>query len=172
LKIQYKSRNVDISESMKEYLKKKVEKLERLIDDDSADLEMKFEKEHERTTVEATLRLRSIIVRSKETTKDFYVAIDSCVDTLEKRFKRFKDRYMTLKREKVQPVQPEIKDTEETDKVVKIKKFILSPIDVNEAILQMELLGHEFFVFRNAEDGQINVLYKREDGNYGLIIPQ
>ncbi len=172
MKIQYKSRNVDVSESMKSYLNKKIEKLERLIDDSSADLEIKFEKEHERATVEATLRLRTIIVRAKDTMTDFYPAIDSCLDTLEKRFKRFKERAMTLKRERVQRPQPEVKETGEQEKIVKIKKFILSPIDVNEAILQMEMLGHEFFVFRNADDGQINVLYRRDDGNYGLIVPQ
>lgn len=170
MKIQYKARNVEISEAMKSYFEKKVEKIERLIEDPSADIEVKFEKDRESDIVESTLKLRSIIIRAKETTTDFYASIDGCIDTLEKRFKRLKERYMTLKREKAQPTQPTVEEEKET--IVKIKQFVLSPIDVNEAITEMEMLGHEFFVFRNSEDGQINVLYKREDGNYGLIIPQ
>ncbi|BBJ27738.1 ribosome hibernation-promoting factor, HPF/YfiA family [Athalassotoga saccharophila] len=170
MKIQYKARNVEISDAMKNYFEKKVEKIERIVDDPSADIEVKFEKERERSIVEATLKLRSIIIRAKETTTDFYASIDGCIDTIEKRFKRLKERYTTLKREKVQPQVKEVE--EEEQKVVKIKKFVLSPIDINEAIVEMEMLGHQFFVFRNVEDGQINVLYKREDGNYGLIIPQ
>jgi len=172
LKIQYKSRNVEISDAMKSYFEKKVEKLERLIEDPAADVEVKFEKERENSIVEATLKLRSIIIRAKENTTDFYASIDGCVEILEKRFKRFKERYTTLKREKVQPPQPET-EVEKEEKVVKIKKFVLSAIDVNEAIVEMEMLGHQFFIFRNVDDNnQINVLYKREDGNYGLIIPQ
>ncbi len=170
LKIQYKARNIEISDAMKNYFEKKVEKIERIVDDPSADIEVKFEKERESSIVEATLKLRSIIIRAKETTTDFYASIDGCIDTIEKRFKRLKERYTTLKREKPQPQTKEVE--EEEQKVVKVKKFVLSPIDVNEAIVEMEMLGHQFFVFRNAEDGQINVLYKREDGNYGLIIPQ
>ncbi|PMP71263.1 MAG: ribosomal subunit interface protein [Mesoaciditoga sp.] len=170
LKIHYKARNIEISDAMKNYFEKKVEKIERIIDDPSADIEVKFEKERESSIVEATLKLRSIIIRAKETTTDFYASIDGCIDTIEKRFKRLKERYTTLKREKVQPPVKEVE--EEEQKIVKVKKFVLSPIDVNEAIVEMEMLGHQFFVFRNVEDGQINVLYKREDGNYGLIIPQ
>ncbi len=170
MKIQYKSRNVELSDAMKSYFEKKAEKLERLIEDPSADIEVKFEKERENSVVEATLKLRSIIIRAKETTTDFYASIDGCVEILEKRFKRFKERSTTLKREKVQPSQPEV---EKEEKVVKVKKFVLSAIDVNEAIVEMEMLGHQFFVFRNVDDNnQINILYKREDGNYGLIIPQ
>lgn len=171
LKIQYKSRNVEISDAMKNYFERKVEKIERIIDDPSADIEVKFEKERENNIVEATLKLRSIIIRAKETTTDFYASMDGCIDTIEKRFKRLKERYTTLKREKPQP-QPTEVESEEEQKIVKVKRFVLSPIDVNEAIVEMEMLGHQFFVFRNVDDGQINVLYKREDGNYGLIIPQ
>lgn len=172
MKIQYKARNVELSDALKGYVDRKLEKLSRIINnEDAAEIEAKFEKEHERTTVEMTFKLRSIIVRSKETTKDFYASIDNAVDTIEKRLKRFKEKSRTLKRERAEEIQPEA-ETEEPQRVVKVKRFPLTPIDVDEAIMQMEMLDHEFFVFRNSDGEKVNVIYKRKNGDYGLIVPQ
>ncbi len=175
LKIQYKSRNIELSEAMKEYFSKKMSKIERLIRDEECDVEARFSKERQLYTVEITFKMKSIIVRAEEKTKDFYASVDSAVDNLERRLKRFKDRFRTLKREKAieeaaNVAQPE--ENEEKEKVVKVKKFELRPMSVEEAIIQLEMLDHEFFMFRNAESDQINVLYRRKDGNYGLIVPE
>jgi len=170
LKIQYKSRNVEISNAMKEYVDKKLKKLERIVNDEDSDAEVRFSKERQRYTVEITLKLKSIIVRAEESTKDFYASVDNAVDNLGRRLKRFKDRYRTLKREKAET--PEPVTVEGKEKVVKVKKFILRPMNVDEAMVQLDMLDHEFFMFRNAENDQINLLYRRKDGNYGLIVPR
>jgi len=174
LKIQYKSRNLEISDAMKEYFNKKISKLERLVNDEDGEVEVRFSKVRQLYTVEVTLKMRSIIVRAEEKTKDFYACVDNAVNNLERRLKRFKERFRTLKREKaVEAAQESVTAEEENkEKVVKVKKFELRPMSVDEAMIQLDMLDHEFFVFRNAEDDQINVLYRRKDGNYGLIVPQ
>ncbi len=172
MKIQYKSRNLEISDAMKEYFSKKMAKLERLVNDDDGEVEVRFSKMRQLYTVEVTLKMRSIIVRAEESTKDFYAAVDNAINNLERRLKRFKERFRTLKREKnVEEVSSE-NTPEETEKVVKVKKFELRPMSLEEAMMQLDLLDHEFFMFRNSESDQINVLYRRKDGNYGLIVPQ
>ncbi len=170
LKIQYKSRNVELSNAMKEYVDKKLKKLERIVNDEDSEAEVRFSKERQRYTVEITLKLRSIIVRAEESTKDFYASVDNAVNNLERRLKRFKDRHRTLKREKAESTEPVVE--EEKEKVVKVKKFLLRPMNVEEAMIQLDMLDHEFFMFRNVEDNQINLLYRRKDGNYGLIVPR
>jgi len=172
LKIQYKSRNLEISEAMKEYFSKKMAKLERLVNDEDGEVEVRFSKMRQLYTVEVTLKMRSIIVRAEESTKDFYASVDSAINNLERRLKRFKDRFRTLKRERNVEETSVESVPEEHEKVVKVKKFELRPMSLEEAIMQLDLLDHEFFMFRNSEDDQINVLYRRKDGNYGLIIPQ
>ncbi len=174
MKIQYKSRNLEISDAMKEYFNKKISKLERLVNDEDGEVEVRFSKVRQLYTVEVTLKMRSIIVRAEEKTKDFYACVDNAVNNLERRLKRFKERFRTLKREKaVEAAQESVTAEEENkEKVVKVKKFELRPMSVDEAMIQLDMLDHEFFVFRNAEDDQINVLYRRKDGNYGLIVPQ
>ncbi|WP_456398612.1 ribosome hibernation-promoting factor, HPF/YfiA family [Mesoaciditoga sp.] len=172
MKIQYKSRNLEISDAMKEYFSKKMTKLERLVNDDDGEVEVRFSKMRQLYTVEVTLKMRSIIVRAEESTKDFYASVDNAINNLERRLKRFKERFRTLKREKnVEEVSSE-NTPEETEKVVKVKKFELRPMSLEEAMMQLDLLDHEFFMFRNSESDQINVLYRRKDGNYGLIVPQ
>ncbi len=172
MKIQYKSRNLEISDAMKEYFSKKMTKLERLVNDDDGEIEVRFSKMRQLYTVEVTLKMRSIIVRAEESTKDFYASVDNAINNLERRLKRFKERFRTLKREKnVEEVSSE-NTPEETEKVVKVKKFELRPMSLEEAMMQLDLLDHEFFMFRNSESDQINVLYRRKDGNYGLIVPQ
>ncbi len=170
LKIQYKARNVELSNAMKEYVDKKLKKLDRIVNDDDSEAEVRFSKERERYTVETTLKLRSIIVRAEESTKDFYASVDNAVNNLERRLKRFKDRYRTLKREKVENPEPVAEDKKE--KIVKVKRFLLRPMNVDEAMIQLDMLDHEFFMFRNVEDDQINLLYRRKDGYYGLIAPK
>ncbi len=176
LKIQYKSRNVELSEAMKEYFSKKMAKLERLIKDEDSDVEARFSKERQFYTVEITFKMRSIIVRAEEKNKDFYASVDVAVDNLERRLKRFKDRFRTLRRERAAEeanvITGEDATKENEEKVVKIKKFELRPMSVEEAMIQLEMLDHEFFMFRNAENDQINVIYRRRDGNYGLITPE
>ncbi len=174
MKIQYKSRNLEISDAMKEYFSKKMAKLERLVNDEDGEVEVRFSKLRQLYTVEVTLKMRSIIVRAEEKTKDFYASVDSAINNLERRLKRFKDRFRTLKREKGGEEAALSAEAEgsEKEKIVKVKKFELRPMSVEEAMMQLDLLDHEFFMFRNVEDDQVNVLYRRKDGNYGLIVPR
>ncbi len=171
MKILHKARNVEVSNAMKEYIEKKLSKLERIVKDDNSEVEVRISKSHERYTVEVTLKMRAIIVRAEETTKDFYASVDNAVNNLERRLKRYKDRFRTLKREKSENIQNQEPEEKSGESIVKIKKFELRPMNLDEAIMQIEMLDHEFFVFRNTDGDQINVLYRRKDGNYGLIVP-
>ncbi len=171
MKIQHKSRNIEVSDTMKEYIEKKLAKLNRIVKDDNSEVEVRLAKAHERYTVEITLKMRSIIVRAEETTNDFYASVDNAVGNLERRLKRYKDRFRTLKRERAGNFQSQEAEEKNRDKVVKIKKFELRPMSLDEALIRIDMLDHEFFVFRNIDGDQINVLYKRKDGNYGLIVP-
>ncbi len=171
MKIQRKSRNVEVTDNMKEYIEKKLSKLNRIVKDDNSEVQVRLEKSHERYTVEITFKMRSIIVRAEETTSDFYASVDNAVNNLERRLKRYKDRFRILKRERTESFQTPGTEEKSTDKVVKVKKFELRPMNLDEALMQIDMLDHEFFVFRNVDNDQINVLYKRRDGNYGLIVP-
>ena len=119
-------------------------------------------------------------MRVEEEDADLYAAIDRAVDRLETQVKRFRERRYVGKRHSYQgPPPPEVRDLEalrkpeeeEGPRIVRVKRFEMKPMDPEEAAFQMEALGHSFFVFRNAKTDEINVIYRRKDGNYGLIEP-
>src|SRR5699024_3887500 len=122
--------------------------------------------------------LPGTILRAEEATDDMYATIDKVVDILERQIRKHKtklqNRYQdgrTIRFENIAPLTRE-EEEKEKPKIVKTKRFDMKPMDVEEAVLQMELLRHNFFMFLNAETDDLNVLYKRKDGNYGLIEPE
>ena len=171
-----RSRNVNVTDGLKEHVEKKIGKLEKFFDQvQEAQVTLSVEKE--RHIVEVTVPLNGIILRGQEESGDMYASVDMVVDKLEKQidkyktrlFKRFRGNGNKLKQ--AAGVSQTVEDFEEGS-IVKVKRFIVKPMVVDEAIMQMNLIGHDFFVFFNSDSEDVNVVYKRKDGNYGLIEPQ
>ncbi len=122
--------------------------------------------------VEVTIPLKNFILRAEETQEDFYAAIDTVIDKLERQIRKNKTRISSRKKEIVEfsyDYIDEIEDEKETNKIVKRKKIEVKPMDEEEAILQMELLGHQFYLFKDMETNKPSLIYKRKDGDYGII---
>lgn len=168
-------KNIEVTEALKEKAIKKFGKFEKLFNPGTeAHITMSVEKN--RHILEVTIPFSGGILRAEEANSDMYTSIDKVVDRLEKQIRRNKTRLEKRLREGA--YHPEnfsfSGDVEEENRfeIVKSKRFAIKPMDVEEAILQMNLLGHEFFMFSNAETKEVNVVYRRKDGNYGLIEPE
>ena len=174
MNINYKGRHIEITDPLRKKMEKKLQKLERFLKGiDNINVVFTSEKK-DRNIVEVTLAARSIIIRAQEEQKDMYTAIDMVVDKLESQIKKYKGKlYDKFKNhyDAFQEVQEEEieEENEEEISIDKVKEFEVKPMSPEEAVLQMELLGHNFFVFRNAENNKVNVVYKRKNGGYGLI---
>lgn len=165
---------IKITKAMNEYIEEKLGKLDKYLENSEnvrANVMVKV-KGHEQT-VEITIPLKSFILRSEETKDDFYAAVDKTIDKLERQVRKNKTRMMS---KKVNPVYDfdfsvieETKEDKEENKIVKRKTVEVKPMNEEEAILQMELLGHEFYMYKDSESGKSAVVYKRKDGNYGVI---
>ena len=172
MKLQFIGKNIEITDALKEITAKKFEKLDKFF---SKDIEGKvtFSSVKNDKIFEATIYLpNSTILRAEESTSDMYTSIDIVLDNLERQIRKNKTKLQkkyqaldTIRFEKIsEPV------AEEEPKIVRDKNFDVATMSEEEAILQIELLNHDFFIFKNAKDSKTNVLYKRKDGNYGLII--
>jgi len=171
-----RSRNVNVSEGLREHVEKKIGKLEKFFDQvQEAQVTLSVEKE--RHIVEVTVPVNGMILRGQEESGDMYASVDMVVDKLEKQIDKYKTRLFKRFRgnggkSKQAPVVSQTVEDFDEGQVVKIKRFIVKPMVVDEAIMQMNLIGHDFFVFFNSDSEDVNVVYKRKDGNYGLIEPQ
>ncbi len=169
MKYNIRGNKMDVTEAIKDYLESKLSKVEKYFDDDVEAKAIVSAKGREQK-VEVTIWSGKYNVRAEETNEDLYAAIDLVVEKLERQLKKYKDKLNSKKVIKEDYV-PEIEELfeDEEQKVVRRKEVFLKPIDEDEAITQMELLGHPFFVFKNVETDKINVVYKRNDGDYGII---
>ena len=162
-----------ITEAMNDYIKEKLEKLEKYLENSDtvrANVMVKV-KNHEQT-VEITIPLKSFILRSEETKEDFYAAVDKTIDKLERQIRKNKTKLMSRQSKPSYDFNfdtIELDEPEEEQKIVKRKNVEVKPMHEEEAILQMELLGHQFYMFKDAETDKYAVVYKRKDGNYGVI---
>ena len=175
MQISFSGKHIDITDALKEYAISKLKKLNRFYKGPMS-VEVLMNVEHERQIVEITTHVKGMILRVEESSNDMYASIDSAVDKLEARIKRYKDKirnkHRSVEKVGIEENSPLGSENDESGyKVVKEKEFEVKPISVDEAIMQMEMLGHSFFVFRDSKTDRINVLYKRKDGNYGLIKP-
>ncbi|MGB9787225.1 MAG: ribosome hibernation-promoting factor, HPF/YfiA family [Dictyoglomus turgidum] len=175
MQINYVSKNVNITENLQEYAERKLSKLSRFFDN-IENIEVVFSEEDwrdgsKRHRVEVTLKANGKIIKASEANQDFRSSVDLVVDKLEAQLKKLKEKLVDKGRrtESIRGILIE-ETKEEKPEVVKVKRFLLKPMDLEEAILQMELLGHDFFIFRDAETDKIEVVYKRKDGKYGLIV--
>jgi len=174
MKIQVRGRNVEVTDALKEYVAKRLGKLEKFRENlGDALVTLTVEKESHR--VEVTIPVNGMLLRGEETTGDMYASIDLVVDKLEKQLEKYKGK-LFKRAGKVGDTQvrppAEERNSDDGPRVVRTKRFAIKPMAVDEAVMQMNLLGHSFFVFSNAETEQVNVVYRRKDGNFGLIEPE
>lgn len=164
---------IKITQAMKDYIEEKISKLDKYFENsDSIEATINVKVNKNDQIVEITIPLKNVILRSEEKKDDFYAAVDKSIDKLERQIRKNKTRMMSKKVKNVDDfIFDEIKDSklEETRKVVKRKTISPKPMNEEEAILQMELLGHEFFVYISDVTDKTCVVYKRHDGNYGII---
>ena len=165
---------LEITEAMESYAKEKLTKLDKYIEDQEAKATVVVKVSGHLHKVEVTIPLKSLILRAEESQEDFYAAIDLVIDKLERQIRKNKTRIASSKKKEVKDFAYNyIEEIEETDEepqtIVKRKKIDLKPMDEEEAILQMELLGHSFYLFKDMNTNKPTLVYKRKDGNYGVI---
>ncbi len=175
----YTGKNMSVSEKLKERTEQKLSKLGRLLPED-AEVFVAFSSIKTDNKIEVTIPLHKRVLRAEVTTGDMYQSIDEIIDILEKQMVKFKTRLKHKSRrdgafrdEFILLSQPSDEETNDSHEIVieKNKHFELRPMDAEEAVMEMELLGHTFFVFRNAHTETVNVVYKRRNGTYGIIEP-
>ncbi len=199
MKTQIKGRNVTVTEPLRQYAEEKLERVHKLLMQRRIDevtrveLELMVEKNPsipEPCLAEATIFTRGPVLRARESSADMYAAIDLVMDKLTRRAKKYHDKVhgktrrghekMPIEAAMIPDLEPvavaaahedDLEAVGDNGQVVKSKQFALKPMSVQEATLQLELVGHDFFVFTNVESSRTNVVYRRNDGHYGLIEP-
>lgn len=176
MKISISGKNMNITDALREVTEKKLGKLEKYFYEDVL-VNATLSVEKNRHIIEVTIPFSGVIIRAEESSDDMYQSIDKVVDVLERQIRKHKTKLQkknkgleTIRFENIQALPQE--DDDKEPKIVRVKRFAMKPMDAEEAILQMELLRHAFYVFRNAETDEVNIVYKRKDGNYGLIEPE
>lgn len=165
-------RKLELTKDLKGYIEKKFSKLDKFFDDD-ADARVTMSVEKDRQKAEATIYSKNMIYRVEEVTSDMYGTIDRAVSSIERQIRKHKTRLEKRLREGSLvhsdfDTSDQVVEEKEFN-IVKTKKFETKPMSTEEAVLQMNLLGHEFFVFENDLSGDTNIVYKRKDKDYGLI---
>jgi len=184
MEVTIRGRNIAVTDRLNEYVTKKASKLDRYLPTiDEAHMELSVEKTRaaqHRQVAQLTVRSRGTILRAEERDNDLFAAIDAVLDKMHRQISRYKDR-LQKRGERAAgsksdvaaaEAQPEGESELLAGAIVRTKRFLISPMAAEEALEQMELLGHDFFVFFNADTESMNVLYRRKDGNYGLLQPE
>lgn len=177
MKFNIRGENIEVTPALKEYVEKKLSKLERYFDT-FPEIKVNLKVYSDKQRIEVTIPFTDLLLRAEETNSDMYAAIDLVVDKIERQIRKHKTKVNRKLREKgsvktnfILPEAVAVLDAVEEDELelVRTKRFDLKPMDVEEAILQMDMLGHSFFVFTNADTNETNVVYGSKDGKYGLI---
>ena len=181
MRFTFTGKNLNIFDDVKEKAEKKIGRIQRLIPDD-VDVAVTISKVRHQFKVEVSMPLHKRMLRAEVTAGDISACLDSVVDVLEKQIVKYKGRLRERSRRSAvsseeetffQNAVQEKQDSSDSDVVIhRTKRFALKPMDAQEAVMEMELLGHSFFVFRNGTTDEVNVVYRRNDGEYGLIEPQ
>ena len=168
-------RNIEVTPGLREAVEDKIGKLDRYFTPDT-EVNVTMSVQRERQNIEVTIPIKGSIIRAEESSSDMYVSIDLVEEVIERQILKYKKKLVYRKQS-----SPYFSDTflqedtpisEDEIKIVKTKKFAVKPMDPEEACLQMELLGHSFYVFLNSESDQVCVVYRRKGGTYGLIEPE
>lgn len=176
MKVMVYGKNMQLTEALKDTTVKKVKRLEKFFHQEvEAKVVLSIEKILQK--VEVTIPFNGRIVRVEESSDDMYNSIDDAVESLERQIRKYKTKLQSkrqsnesIKFDNIEPWYEE--EDEEEFRVVKTKRFPVKPMNIEEAILQMDLLKHNFFVFLNCDSEEVNVIYKRKDNNFGLIEPE
>ena len=170
MEILIRGTKLEITDSMKDYVKEKLSKLDKYLVDQKAKANVLVKVHNYLQKVEVTIPLKTLILRAEEEQQDFYAAVDLVINKLERQIRKNKAKLQ--KRDKAKTKEFNIDDIipiEEDEKIVKHKKIDVKPMSSEEAILQMDLLGHDFYVYKDSDTNNVCVIYKRKDGGYGVI---
>ncbi|MDR1531342.1 MAG: ribosome-associated translation inhibitor RaiA [Clostridiales bacterium] len=177
MKYKFTGKNVTVSEALKSRAVAKLDKLSKMLPE-TAEVLVTIGVSRSNHQVEVTIPLHKRILRAEVTSDDAYLAFDEIIDILEKQLVKYKER-LRSRSGKDSAFKEEMSLNFSSDgmddngiRIGKTKRFALKPMDPEEAVMEMELLGHEFYMFRNGDTDEINVVYKRHDGSYGLIEPE
>ncbi|MBT9259141.1 MAG: ribosome-associated translation inhibitor RaiA [Clostridiales bacterium] len=172
MQFQIHGKNLDLTGALREHVEKKLGRLEKYFDE-PLHVQVTLETQRDQHRAEATIPVAGYILRAEASSSDMYASIDSLWDKLERQIHKYKTRLNRKPRQEAARAQAEeaaaAPEAEGEESLVRVKRFHLKPMTVSEAVLQLELLGHDFFVFTNAETDDINVVYRRKKGGYGLI---
>lgn len=167
-------RNIDVTEGLKSAIYEKLGKLERYFTPET-EVHVTFSVEKERQKVEVTIPMKGNVVRAEQVSSDMYASIDLVEEVIERQLRKYKNKLVDQKQSAQSLSQAFIAEEENDDEEIiisKVKHFAMKPMDAEEACVQMELTGHNFYVFRNADTDEVNVVYKRKNGTYGIIEPE
>jgi putative sigma-54 modulation protein len=178
MRLQVKGKNVEVSDQIRAYAEEKLAKLERHLNGPTrVEVELAVEKNPSiaaNNVAEATIWTKGPVLRARESSADMKASIDQLADKLERQVTRYREKRRRHggRGEHVHEPAPALPDDTDGLPIVKTKQFAIKPMSPEEAVLQLELIGHDFFVFRNADTSEVNVVYRRHGGGYGLIEPQ
>ena len=167
-------KNIEVTEGLRSAVTEKLGKLEKYFTPDT-DVNVTLSVEKERQKIEVTIPVKGSLIRSEQVSNDMYVSIDLVEEVIERQLRKYKNKIIDKKQEasNFQKAYIENDYLEDEDiRIIRTKKFGIKPMFPEDACVQMELLGHNFFVFRNAESGEVNVVYKRKGDTYGVIEPE
>ena len=167
-------KNIDVTEGLKSAIYDKIGKLERYFTTDT-ELHITLSVEKDRQKIEVTIPVKGSIIRAEQVSNDMYVSIDLVEEIIERQLKKYKNKLIDQEQAAANFNQAFMEDEHSEDdsvNITRVKRFAVKPMDPEEACVQMELLGHSFYVFRNAETDEVNVVYKRKGNTYGLIEPE
>ena len=176
MKIIVSAKNIELTQALKATVEKKLLKLEKYFNP-NIEAQATLSVQKSRQIIEVTIPFNGVILRGEEENEDMYASIDLVIDKLERQIRKVKTRLArrqsgdAIKFQYI-PDLPREEEESNQQKIVKTKRFAMKPMSTEEAVLQMEMLGHNFFVYENDESGDVNVVYKRKDGNFGLIEPE
>lgn len=174
MNITISGKNMDITPSLREAVQDKLGKLDRYFTPDT-DVQVTLSVEKERQKIEVTIPVKGRIIRSEQVSNDMYVSIDLVEEVIERQLRKYKNKIIDKKQSAVNFQKAYIENDymeSEDITIVRTKRFDIKPMYPEDACVQMELLGHNFFVFMNADTDQVNVVYKRKGNTYGLIEPE
>ena len=167
-------RNINVTPGLKAAVEEKIGKLERYFNQDT-EVNITLTVEKDRQKIEVTIPVKGTIIRAEQESNDMYVSIDLVEEIIERQLRKYKNKIVERKQAghslSKAFAEEEIED-EESIEIIRSKRFAIKPMDPEEACVQMELLGHDFYVFRNSETDEVNVVYRRKKNSYGLIEPE
>lgn len=167
-------KNIEVTEGLKAAVYDKLDRLEKYFNEDT-EVQVTFSVEKDRQKMEVTIPIKGNIIRAEQVSDDMYVSIDLVTEVIERQISRHKKKLVDQAQSAAffqkTFIDEDIPDDDEIN-IIRTKRFAVKPMDPEEACVQMDLLGHNFFVFRNSETDEVNVVYKRKGNTYGLIEPE